>query len=355
MGSFFVRGAVAALFAVSLADAVFAQGVIAVPRGGGVRDTFVLRAFGVGKIDTIIVLTRALSQEEYGSPAWFELSRKLDSLVTTGLPRVMLRQNVSGALRSANAPRGWLGFIAQGPSLMDGERVTYFDYPKVLSVDPASPADRAGIVPGDVVVAFNGTDVVGHEFDLGRFVPDKKISVTIRRDGQIKEFPLDILKAPQGVASRRMAFRVPGGPEGTAIIRVEPDELRGQGGNRVSGARAGTTERVIMSRGGLGPMVAGSYLVIAPHSVFGADVSTVGSDLARALRIDKGVLVNDVPESSPAYKSGLRVGDVIISASGRPIATLGQLQDEIVSHFGDRSVVLHVMRDRKPTKITVTW
>ena len=359
MDRFFVRGAVAALLWISIAEATSAQGVIEVPRRR-VRDSIVVRTFGVGKMDTIVVLTRAMGREEYGSPAWLELSRKVDSLLM-GLPRVMIRQNVSGSAQSSNVPRGWLGFNAQGPSVFDGEKVTYFAYPQILSVDPASPADRAGIVPGDVLVAFNGTDVFGHEFDLSRLiVPDKKVSVTIRRDGENKEFPLDIVRVPQGVFNRRMAFRLPmppDGPEGMAFIHVEPD---GEGGNRVargggSGRGEGSTQRVIVARGGLGPMVAGSYTIIAQHSVFGADVSTVGPELARALKIEKGVLVNDVPEASPAFKSGLRVGDVIVSASGQSVATLVQLQDLVVSHFGDRSVLLQVMRDRKPTKLTVTW
>src|SRR5690348_9722700 len=95
MGKTFVRGAVAALFSVSVAGAASAQGTIAVPRRGA-GDSIVVRAFGVGKMDTIVVLARAMGREEYGSPAWLELSRKVDSLMT-GLPRLMIRQNLSGA------------------------------------------------------------------------------------------------------------------------------------------------------------------------------------------------------------------------------------------------------------------
>ena len=264
--------------------------------------------------------------------------------------------------------RGWLGFNAQGPSVTDGEKITYFAHPRILSVDPESPADRAGIVPGDVLVAFNGIDVLGHELDRGRLiVPDTKVSVTIRRDGETKDFALDIGRVPQGVFDRRVAFRGPGMPlppgfEGQTLLRIEPEEAASRmaagagGGGRVGGQARGVgggARVVAIGPGGL--MSAGSYMVIAPHSVFGADVSTVGADLARALKIEKGVLVNDVPEASPAYKSGLRVGDVITTVSGQPVATLGQLQDIIVSRLGERSVVLQVARDRKPTKLTVTW
>jgi hypothetical protein len=367
MGRSFGRGAVAALCSIILAQTVFAQGVVTARRVS--RDSVVVRTLGVGKMDTILVLWRALSDEQYGSPAWLDLTRKVDSLLNGG-PRIMIRQTPGGLLTTTNVPRGWLGFNAQGPSVTDGEKVTYFAYPRILSVDPESPADRAGIVPGDVLVAFNGTDVVRHEVDRRRLiVPDTKVSVTIRRDGEMKDFALDIRDVPQGVFDRRIAFNVPGmplpppGAEGTTIIRIESSE---EGAARAAAATAlrssagqargnGGGGRIVAFGRGAGPMSAGGYMVIAPHAVFGADVSTVGSDLARALKIEKGVLVNDVPEVSPAFKSGLRVGDVITSASGQSVASMVQLQDIIVSHFGERSVVLQVMRDRKPAKITVVW
>jgi membrane-associated protease RseP (regulator of RpoE activity) len=355
MASPFARGAAAALMSMTLAGTVAAQTVISVPRRGTARDSILVRTFGLGKMDTILVLWRSLAHEQYGSPAWFGLSRKLDSLVI-GMPRMMLRQSQGEMRTERNVPRGWLGFNAQGPSMTDGEKVTYFAHPQILSVDPESPADRAGIIPGDVLVAFNGLDVVGREFDRSRLiVPDTKVSVTIRRDGEMKDFPLQIVKVPQGVFNRRIAFNVqpmPPGAEGATIIRIDSDE--GNGGRaRPGGGARGGSERVIATlRGGLGPMVAG---VIVPHAVFGADVSTVRADLARALKIERGVLVNDVPETSPAYKSGLRVGDVIVGASGQSVETLGRLQDLIVSHFGERSVVLQVMRGHKRTEIKVIW
>lgn len=372
MDTYFRRGAAAAFLSTTLAGAIAAQS------GGTIRraqaDTVFLRAFGVGKLDTMLVLSRALDHEQYGSPMWLEITRKLDSLMARA-PRMSIRQTGPGfaAMPSTTMPRGWLGFNAQGPVFHlfdnDGDHVTYFAYPQILSVDPESPADRAGIVPGDILVAFNGTDVVGHEFNLTRLMePETKVAVTIRRDGEVKDYSLAIAKAPQGVSDRRFEFiRVPGmpfppGAMGPTLIRI--DSLRGEGilvpgAPRATGgqARGGGNRIVGVPRGvaRAGPMVAGNYMVIAPHGVLGADVSTVGADLSRVLKLEKGVLVNDVPEASPAYKSGLRAGDVIVSASGQTVATIGELQDIIVSHFGERSVLFQVMRSGKLAKITATW
>jgi serine protease Do len=370
MTSLFRRGAAAALISLTAADLASAQAAGATIRQRQAGDSIIVRGFGVGKFDTIAVLFRAFEHEPYGSPGWIEMMRRVDSLVSVS-PRVMLRANLGDGVGIASAvtPRGWIGFNAQGPAYRtidrDGERVTYFAYPSILSVDPESPADKAGIVPGDLLVAFNGTDVVGHEFNITRLVvPDTKVGVTIRRDGQTKDYSLDIVKAPDGVYSRRLEFtRVPGMPlseiPGTMIMRLSDERgdgaMRGAGGGAAAGSGTSGGRAITLQRAASGVMRAGRFTVIGPHSVFGADVSPVNADLARVLKLEKGILVNEVPDASPAFKAGLRIGDVIVAVAGQSVATVGQLQDVIVSRIGDRTVPLQVMRDRKPVKITVTW
>ncbi len=369
MGTRLSRGAAAALMTAGFATALSAQ-VAAGGRGSREpRDSVFVRAFGFAKIDTITNLVRAIEHEQYGSASWIELTRKLDSLMISAVPRIMLR-NVQPTMRfpAEQMQRGWVGFNAQGPQqiIVDtaGYRVTYYAYPSIISVDPASPADRAGIVPGDLLVAFNGTDVVGHEFNLSRlFIPERRVGVTIRRDGENKDYSLDVVKTPEGVFNRRMEFsRVPGAP----LPPGEPDVVRieiAKDGEHVEAARLRSGEGG-RSRGGMisprspvfaGPLMAGRFMVVSSHGVFGADVSPVGADLAKALRLEKGMLVNDAPEESPAHKAGLRAGDVIVSVSGQSVVTLGELQDQVMSHFGDRSVAMQIIRDKKPVKITVTW
>src|SRR5581483_4812168 len=102
----------------SIASPVAAQ-VAAGARGGGGRvvmsDSVVVRAMTVGgKIDTVMAIFRMLNHEQVGSPTWFELSRRLDSLVLPngGPARIMLR---GGFNPQFPMTRGWIGFVAQGP------------------------------------------------------------------------------------------------------------------------------------------------------------------------------------------------------------------------------------------------
>jgi serine protease Do len=370
------RGAVAALLSAVLFQAAPAQ-------TGGVimrtRDTAGVRMPDAAHIDSITTLFRRLQREAYGSPEWNAIARKMDSLMTSGTLRVMMRSEIpgGGAMAAATTaarvaemrarevmPRGWLGFQAQGPTqrILDdnGLRITYFAYPSIISVDPESPAERAGIVPGDVLVAYNGVDVVGHEFNFSRLlIPEKKLAVTVKREGESKDYTLDIAKAPEPVSMRRLDFErglgVPFPPMPPNAVRVERVEKGNEERHRTGGVMPAAAPRVGGMASGGGGFMGGRSFPISATGIFGANLSTVGSDLAKVLKIEKGMLVNEVPEESAGFKSGLRTGDVIVAAGGLPVATLRELQDLVVSRLGDRSVPLSVVRDHKPVKVTVTW
>jgi S1-C subfamily serine protease len=84
-------------------------------------------------------------------------------------------------------------------------------------------------------------------------------------------------------------------------------------------------------------------------------MSPVTPELAKVLNLAPGVLVNQVPETSPAWTSGLRAGDVVVSVASQPVTTMRELQAIVQAHLDEREVPLKVMRDHKPREITVRW
>src|SRR5690349_14565499 len=60
--------------------------------------------------------------------------------------------------------KGYLGVSLDGPSIgyppEQPDVIRYIQYPRIASVDPASPAERAGLLMGDTLLAMNGNDVV---------------------------------------------------------------------------------------------------------------------------------------------------------------------------------------------------
>jgi len=200
-------------------------------------------------------------------------------------------------------------------------------------------------VPGDVLLAYDGVDVKGHKFDLTQMlVPERKLSVAVRHDGEPKEYTLTVAQAPV-----RMFSRLEPGGRGMLIERLPSgDGLRDVFVDRAAREAATTGARV-------GTLIPMRTFFLSQNGAFGAILSTVNPELAKTLKLEPGVLVNDVTDETPASTSGLRPGDVIVSVAGQSVSSLRARQEILRVRIADRTVVLDVVRDKKPRKVTVNW
>ncbi|MEO8587239.1 MAG: trypsin-like peptidase domain-containing protein, partial [Acidobacteriota bacterium] len=108
---------------------------------------------------------------------------------------------------------------------------------RVRSVYPGSPAARAGLVPGDVVVAIDGRAVEGRDdFDtaLASAGTGRALALSFRRDGQEKtarltpertpdDLGLEVLRRELGVVARDTK----NGPMVSAVTRGAPADEKG--------------------------------------------------------------------------------------------------------------------------------
>lgn len=351
------RGAVAALIAFSTSSALGAQvsaGAVQVrPIGpGDSAQMRVMLTMTKARMDSLAALMREFNVTPKGTPEWIQLNARIDSLVRPRGTMVFKTETAGGFAM----PRGWIGINAIGPKYESygsaGYFVQYLDYPSIVAVDPDSPAQRAGILPGDVLIGYDGVDVRGHRFDLTQMlVPEKKLAVSVRRDGESKDYTVTILPAPVTVSDRRREI-------GQVELRLR-EQAGGAGEYRLDATRS-----VAVAAGGggvatgrAGPIGQLKTLFFNGNGVFGAVMSTVSADLARTLKIDPGILVNDVTDETPASRGGLRTGDVIVLANGQPVTTLKQLQEAVMvrSSSGERSVPLVVVREKHQQKVTISW
>jgi len=350
------RGAVAALIALSTGSALGAQvavGTVQV-RPGNPDDTAQMRVMMLmtkGRVDSLATLMREFNITPHGSNEWIQLKAKIDSLIPSR-KAIFLRSDGPGG--ASAMPKGWIGINAIGPKTemvnSNGYFVQYFDYPSIIAVDPDSPAQRAGILPGDVLVGYDGVDVRGHRFDLTQMlVPEKKLAVSIRRAGEAKDYTLTIVPAPVTVADRRRDI-------GQTTIRLNDGPAMGPGEYRIERTRSATVAGPAGGSGRVGALPLKTW-VFGPNGALGAILSTVSGELAKSLKIDPGVLVTDVTDETPASRSGLKTGDVIVIANGQPLASLRQLQEVLMarSTSGERSVPLVVVREKHQQKIVVNW
>jgi len=67
-----------------------------------------------------------------------------------------------------------------------------------------------------------------------------------------------------------------------------------------------------------------------------------------------GLLVASVEQGSPAEKSGLFLGDVLLSFDGLPLASMDDLLTALGGEVAGRTVALEVQRAGKPTRVQVT-
>jgi hypothetical protein len=284
-----------------------------------------------------------LSELEHEASARFEAGATLmrERLRTMPEPRALPMPP-----RSPDAAflPGWIGINVEAPHQRivrgDTSFIRYFSYPEIVSVEPSSPAERVGISRGDRLLAYDGADVREHEINLTRLLqPARRILVTVRRDGEEREFPVTVAKAPPRLLERRM-LSVPDNPS-AAVELGEGIVIVPRGGSRV---RAPTARAMVF-----GNMDASS----AP--VAGANLSEIDDEaFGHIFGVSTGVLVTEV-FSDPARSSGLRGGDVIRRADGRDVSRIAQLRRIVAEHNADREVELEIVRQKRARTIMLRW
>ncbi|MDB4913461.1 MAG: hypothetical protein JWM95_1105 [Gemmatimonadetes bacterium] len=298
-------------------------------------------------------------------------------------PSGMLRMQVTGAAaeRSVAAiqraltqaretdaiPRGWIGFVTEGASVqwVDGGQyfVRYLSYPRILSVDPSSPAQRAGIEPSDTLIAYDGHDVRSNDISLTQMLrPNAKLNVRIRRDGKTRDVAVTVARAPSRIVLRR-DDETRGDASSWALAGV-PDAPRFPRSSTLPPpSTAVSAPRVLLA-----PPVPGiqnAPLRVQPayafsfssNGVAGAQLLSISEDMGRAIGIGSGVLVTISPTGSPANESGLRDGDVLTKVGGQAVRTVAEVRELVglANDNGDRTVDVEIVRAKKAMKLALKW
>ena len=265
-------------------------------------------------------------------------------------------------------PRGWIGFVASGPNITrveDGEMlVRYFSYPRVVSVDPSSPAQRAGIVPSDTLLAYNGDDVTEGDISLTRLLtPNARVLVRIRRDGRTRDVPVTVATVPSRIKQRRddelrtsekwviaTVPQAPGFPRMPSLASSAPQQLRVS----TRTPMAALAPMPPMPPASLGD---GGFTIAFGSGVAGAQLTTINEGLGQLLGVSAGVLVTSAPVGSPANESGLKDGDIILKVGSQAVRRVSDVMELVglAAENGDHAIDLQILRKRKPIRLTLRW
>ena len=87
----------------------------------------------------------------------------------------------------------------------------------------------------------------------------------------------------------------------------------------------------------------------------GVQIQPVTKDIAESLSLksDKGAIVADVTEDSPALAAGLKTGDTILKVDGKDIADARDLSKRVAQIKPDTSVPVTIVRDGKTMDVAV--
>lgn len=299
----------------------------------------------------------------------FEM-RAADGEATEAMARDFARraQLMERSTRAAAVSRGWIGLNVEAPHIqrVSGGRmyVRYLEYPEVVSVEPNSPAEQAGVARGDIVLAFDGRDVKANEINVSQVLtPSRKLAVTLRRDtpdgDRTRVVSLRVAPSPDHVKTRREgSFELP--PEGVPYPAEPPVP---------PGTRRPRAPRAVVVR----PEAPDVWVPATPTPpapgqgfafsfeggnapVAGASLTTLDAELGRAFGATEGLLVLAAAHGSPAREAGLRGGDVIVKAGGRRVGSLNQFRSLIAAQSArGRRLELEVKRAGKVVKLRMDW
>lgn len=257
--------------------------------------------------------------------------------------------------------RAWLGVTTQDVTrdLRDA-----LDLPEggvlVTRVVSDSPADRAGIASGDVILSVDGRGVDSPS-ELAEAIGDSRegesVSLRFVHKGERRTLSVRLgtrddedFSAPEPpVPPTPRAAPAPKAPRAprhemrwySSDDKVDPDEIR----DRV---RDSMKHFEFRSPDGDGPGMA--WIGSTGRGRLGVRIETVTEDLASALGAAsaRGALVLEVIEGTPAAKAGVRAGDIITGVEGSSVDDAEDLRRELRNREGRVSLSI-VRRGERQT------
>ena len=214
------------------------------------------------------------------------------------VPSDMVKSVMDSLVKSGKVVRGWLGVSIQdvSPDLAKQFALPEAKGAVVTDILENSPAAKAGLQQGDVIVSFDGAPVDNTGMLRNRVAQTpigKKVQVGVIRDKKEKE--LEVLIAEQPKEISRGQEEGPGTPDEEVSTALSGIEVRDLSPN-------------LVQRYGLS-------------------------------KSDKGVVITQVDQGSAAADSGLREGDLVVEINRQAVKSVKDY-DRLAAKVGKQDTVL---------------
>jgi serine protease Do len=259
------------------------------------------RVIGAGPYDDFIQTDASINPGNSGGPLfnfWGEVVGINTAIVATGqgigfaIPINMARDILSQLKEKGRVTRGWLGVGLQGvtPELADSFGLKEAKGALVSQVFRGTPAEKAGLKQGDVILEFDGKEIE-ESGDLPRVVASTPVGKTVK----IKVF-----------RNGKTLFL-----QATVAEMEEEKEV----------AKA------------------------PPEKSLGIIVQNITPEIARSLGLEeaKGVVVTKVLPGSPAAEVDIRKGDIIQEVNRKPVENI-ETYDRLIERATREGTILFLVR-----------
>jgi len=212
------------------------------------------------------------------------------------VPIALAQQVMQQIMQHGKVIRGWLGVVVQPVNAPMAKAFGLKEAHGALigDVTAASPAARAGLQKGDIVLELDGKPIADSRdlsLKIGMIAPGPDVKLKVFRSGSERELTVKLGEMPAKMAQ--------------------------------SSGKPGSVGR----------------------SLEGLSVDELTSDVARQLGLPpntKGVVVTDVQPGSTPAEAGLRRGDLIQEVNHKPVTTVAEFQGALSQ--GDQSLLLLINR-----------
>lgn len=230
------------------------------------------------------------------------------------IPVNMARSIMEQIIQHGKVERGHIGI---GLTQLTPDMAQEFGYTGggngalVDSVSAGSPAEKAGIKRGDIILGVNGESITGSgdlTARLAVMAPGTTVHLKIFRDGKTFDVPVTL---------------VPGSAYAGQNTELGENNSSNNEGNSQGGAKA----------------------------MQGVRVESLTPDIAQQLSLPagtKGVVVDSVDPNSSAAEQGLQRGQVIIEVNRKPVNNMTDYRNAL-SGADDKPVLLLVIPQGQPT------
>ena len=223
---------------------------------------------------------------------------------------LLVRSVMDQILKTGKVTRGFMGVSIQDitPDIAAAMKLNARTGALVGDVEPNSPAARAGLQPGDVIVELNEkpvTDSRELRLSVSSLAPGTQINMRVLRNAETKNVVMTLGDMP----TKKTALNT----------REKPDSSQ------------------------------------SSEPKLGIAVVELTPEIRQQLELPadtKGIAVADVQEGSPAAEAGLQPGDVIQEANRKPIQNYSDFRTQIMNR-GNEPLLLRVNRGGHASYIAI--